>query len=408
MEQRHEQAQEQLDGLEKAREAADMRSRELERRIGEMPDETARAAEVLAEARKRHEEPLPADEPVGTAAAEALRRRAEERAAEVALALLETEREHAGIVGDVVLAELALAERRIDRAQKVEQRAAEALKTKRREHGLELVQRARDLQQAFAGRDPALVDLCDANVALAEEASGPDGVLVKLRATMDRQREVEARLAEVQSDYSDIQARLRLMGLTQGVGSLLLEERSRLPSGRAVEEQLAASRQALNDAQLGHLQLRDKGRQAREYGPDEHAALESMGAAEGGAGWGEARRDVRRILDLRRELLEEITKSYTRYQQVLSETIAVEQEFVVAVEEMTGFVDEQVLWVRNMPALSARDLQPGHPGPAGDGLATGRIRPGGRHPGGVPYASAAVHGDPACRRDSADLPIRDP
>lgn len=356
VEQWYAQAQERLGALAQAREAADTSSRELERRIGEIPDEAARAAEILAEARKQNEEPLPADEPVGTAAAEALRRRAAERAAAVALALLNTEREHAGIVVDVARSELALAERRIDPAQKVEQRAAEMLKAKRRERGLELVQRARDLQKAFAGRDPALVALCDANVALAEEASGPDGILAMLRATMDRQREVEAHLAEVQSDYGDIQARLRLMGLTQGVGSLLLEERGRLPLAPVVEEQLAASRQALNEAQLGRLQLRDKSRQAREDGPDQHGALQSMGVVEGEAGWGEARRDVRRILDGRRELLEEITKSYTQYQQVLSETIAVEQEFVATVEEVTDFVEEQVLWVRNMPALSARDL----------------------------------------------------
>ena len=350
-------AKDKLRALEQARELADARSKELERRIGEIPDEVSRAAESLTEARKQRDEPLPEDKPVGLAAATGLLRRAEECGAAATLGLLEIEREHAAIVGDVVRAELSVAERRIDHARRVEKHWSEALKTKRRELGLELARKAREMEKEFAGRDRALTDLCAENVVLAEDASGPEGVIALLRKALARRREVDTRLTEVQNDYKDIQARLRLMGVTKGVGGLLIEQQDRLPLKVAIEGELATSRRELNAAQLRSLQLREKSKEARRDGPTLQAALAALKVVPETPEWQAARHDAERILELRRELLTEVSESYTKYQSVLSETIAAEQELLKTVEEVSAFVEEKVLWVRNMPLLSLEDFR---------------------------------------------------
>ncbi len=147
------------------------------------------------------------------------------------------------------------------------------------------------------------------------------------------------------------------MGRTTGVGSLLIEQWEAMPLGRDIENQLAGNRSELNDAQLQSFQLREESKQARKEGPELQAIMETMGVAEDQPGWRKARRDARKILDLRRELLSEISQSYLRYQAVLSETIAAEQELLKTVEEMTDFYDEQVLWVRNLPPLDSESFR---------------------------------------------------
>ena len=357
VEQFHTVAKRTLGELTEARQLADARSRNLERRIGEIPDELSRAAQELAEARKLRDGPPPEDKPAGMATAKELLRKAESLCAAATLRLLESERENAGAVGEVVRAELTLAERRVDHAQKVEKLWSEALKAKRREQGLELVRKSLEMQQEFADKDEALRDLCAENLMLAMDASAPTGVIARLRVAVEQQRQTVSRLNQIQSDYKEIQARLRLTGVTKGFGGLLIEHRDRLPLRNAIEGRLAASRRELNEAQLRSLQLREKSRDARKDGPAMWAALRKMPVAPDTPEWRGARQAARRILENRRELLTEIAQSYTKYQRTLSETIATEQELLDTVDEVKSFVEEKVLWVRNMPGLGLDDFR---------------------------------------------------
>ena len=365
-------ARENLKAVEQAQELAEARSRELERRIAEFPDEIPGATQSLAEARKQCEEALPEDHPVGITAAEDLRRRAELHRAEAALRLLETEREHAGTIADVVRAELALVERGIDRAQKEEQRWSQALQAKRHDHGSELVRKAREMQQEFADSDPALRKLCAENVALAEGAAGPDGVAARLRVVAERHGRVEAQLGEIRDDYRDIQERLRLVGLSRGIGDLLLEHRNALPLGHALQHQLAASRRALNEAQLRRLQLREAIKRAEGHEPAQRNVLASMQVTEETPEGRSAIQAVKRILGFRHELLVESFRSYMEFRRVLSETVTTEQELLETVQDVSAFVDEQVLWVPNMPGFSLPEFRLS--GQAIRALNWGRIR----------------------------------
>jgi hypothetical protein len=202
-------ALERLRALEKTRDMADARSRELERRVGEIPDEVSRASKALTDARKRLEDPLPMDKPAGMEAAAKLRREAAVLGAEIALRLLEVERKHAGIGGEVIRAELALAEDEIEWAQIAEERAAKALKARRREKQFEFLRRAREMQNTFAEGNPTLAGLCTENADLAEKACGPDGIFARLHGAADQKRSVDVQLAEIQGNFRDIRARER-------------------------------------------------------------------------------------------------------------------------------------------------------------------------------------------------------
>ena len=357
VEELHRAAKAQLSALEQARDVVAARSKNLERRVGEIPDEVARAAQALAEAQKRQEGALPEDTPVGIAAATALLRMAEIQDAAATVRLLEIEREHAGTVGEVVHLELSVSEQQIDYARKVEKQWSEALEARRREQGLELVRKAQEMQRAFAGSDRVLKELCAENVSLAEEASGTNGVFSELRRTRERHRTTEGQLGRIKSDYTEIQARLQLMGLTKGIGGLLLEYRDTLPWRRSIESQLAASRSELNAAQLRSLQLGETSRRVRKGGPVLQPALKEMGLVEDTPEWRSARQNVQQILDMRRDLLTDILKGYSKYQGALSEAIAVEQDLLKTVEEVLSFINENVLWVRNMPVAGPRDIR---------------------------------------------------
>lgn len=342
--------------LQQAREPTDARIRELERRLGEIPDEIASAEQSLAEARKRLEE-TPPDDPVGMAAAKKMLRRAEANRATAALGRLQAEQQHAGVVGNVVRVQLAVLDRRIDHAQKVDKHWSEVLKAKQRTQSLQFLRKAREVQQAFAGKHRVLRDLCDETVALAEEATGPDGVIVRRRKVEARHQEVDAKVAEIQKDYEDIQAHLKVTGVTKTAGNLLIEQRRDLPRSSVIESHLAARRRELDDARLRSLQIRKMATEARKDGPDLLTALGKMEVAQDTPAWDAAQQDAQRILDVKHELLTELAKRYTAYQVELSDTIAAEQQLLKTVEEVASLVNEQVLWVPGMSTLSLGDFR---------------------------------------------------
>ena len=229
------------------------------------------------------------------------------------------------------------------------------MKAKRRERGLEYVRSARQLVNEYSNR-PVLRALCERNLALAEEASGGDGVISRLRAAMERRRSQEALLAQLKEDYVDMQARVQLVGQSQAIGSLLLAQLDTLPSRYILKNQLAASQQELTDAKFGDLELREQLRDARRDGPAMQQALSILVPKADGPEAQSVRRDLRRILAQREELLTELSHAYAAYQRELAACIAAEQGLLKVTEEFTVYIEERVLWVRSMPALGLSDF----------------------------------------------------
>lgn len=358
IERRHAAAKSKLSELQQAKEFTDTRNRDLGRRITGLPEELSRAMQVLAEARKQRDQ-APAEEslPGSAVAATALFHKAVVCRAKAVLRFLETERDHGATVTGVLRIEAQLIQRRMDHAGKEAEKLSEALATKRREQGLEMVRGAREMRQKFAERDPVLLELCEENVAIAEQASSPTGMIARLHKSQKRQAQIKAQLAQIQSDYEDVQARLRLTGMIEGVGTLLIEHKDRLPYLHRLEEWIDTSQKELNNVQLRRLQLREQDRNSRKDGPDMEGALARLRAEKDSGPWQADKRAVQSILESRRDLLGGGLKTCSKYLAALTETIAIEQQLLKTAEEMRDFIDEKVLWVPNMPALSLSDFQ---------------------------------------------------
>ena len=326
-------------------------------RLADIPDEVSRAKKRLNDVCKDGSSSLPEDSPVGFVAATKLLRDAAICEASTSLRWLEAEREHAGPARNILHEELSLSSRKIDRLKAMNQKLAAALRAKERKQGLDLQRQATTLQKQYADRHQVLQDLASENVALATQITSPDSVGVRLQEINTRIGLVQANLATLQIDYERMQARLQLTGLTDTIGNLLLEQRDSLLLRRALQARLAAHRTELPQAQIQSFQVHREYEMARRDGSVFLAAMKAMEFPEGTRERARAQADAWHILDLRRKLLMGIAESCTKYELRLSQTIAAEQQLLELLEEITSFIEEQVLWVRNMPPLRFVDIQ---------------------------------------------------
>lgn len=357
LEQLYSAAKERFDAAERERTKKANRIHEQERLTSELPDLMSMASAKLEKEKKLQNSPLPTDDPPGRARAEGTRRKAAIIAAETAITLHENERSNTSSLGGILQSELSLAQRNLDHAKSEEQHWLDVLKKKRKEQGFEWIKKTEDQMESFADKDPMLTALCLENIAFAKKASDPGGVIDCLRIASTRRNDISSLLTQLNTDFEDIQSRLHLTGMNKAVGNLLIQHRNALPQIRTIKVQLAESRQELNEAQFTSLQLREEIKKARRDGSILLDLRTNLKLEESSIEWFGIEKDASSILKLRRELLTQIAQVNAKYERELSETIVTEQDLLRTAENMQTFVDEEVLWMRNMPALGINDCK---------------------------------------------------
>jgi len=196
-------------------------------------------------------------------------------------------------------------------------------------------------KHALANADPAVRALADGNAALAGEIND---LTTKLDHLDEQQQAIEQRTEQVQQDYRSARQRLEAGALNRATGQVLIDEQQQLPDLRSLRAAADERSQAIADATLRQIQLRDELR-----------ALDDLDAyvEERLAKVPEQRRDsvrpqLRQQAERRRELLKQAIEVEDSWLRGLGELAFAAGQLMDAVSAYKDFLAERLLWVRSM------------------------------------------------------------
>ena len=167
-----------------------------------------------------------------------------------------------------------------------------------------------------------------------------------------------ATLAELEADFKNIQEKVRYAGNSSSIGLVLRKKRDELPDTRKCEQRIRFVARVMPEANLARMEFQEERTTLGDLDAaagDAIANLDRSLAASRGQQYLEE--TVRELLEKKRDLLDKLINGYDQYLTKLSELEIGNRKLVAKTEEVAGYVDERVLWVRSADVLgpSARD-----------------------------------------------------
>ncbi len=321
--------------------------RRTERRIA-TPQQAAAVREQI-EALSAAAAQAPPDEPAPLKSVRREWQSARERSLTLELALLDAELALDDARAAELTARRASASRDVAEAEKlVEERrgSVEAIRNRERQR---VAAEAREARRRQLAAHPALVDVFRRAADLAEERgslSDDAEEIVRLLAMLRAKRDSTRKELEGVRDLVETGA------LTERVGQRLRRGRDSLPDPRRYQAEITARRSRLQDVKLRLLELRS------EYGDaslgerlltDARARIESGADA---AQRSEIEQTAAEQLAALTAQAVELEQAYLRLLSELSEADALQRELIGLSNTFAALIDEHVLWIRSLPAIS--------------------------------------------------------
>jgi potassium-dependent mechanosensitive channel len=199
-------------------------------------------------------------------------------------------------------------------------------------------------------RPKIISQLATENKELAEERIK---IVAELNAVSKQASSTETELRDLNEKFSKAEANDKIDELSAVNGQLLREQQAKLPNLRVLRRN-SASREEIQSAVLLRLfDLNDLQSQLSNIGE-----LSDKLAAEAGDLGDDTRKEIRTLLEGKRELLEQLTDNYQEYSGKLATLHTNETQLIASTERYASFIAERVLWIRSCPPLSRADLSP--------------------------------------------------
>ena len=242
----------------------------------------------------------------------------------------------------------------------------EKLRERRREEAERAAQAAKEALLEATGASPGIrqfaEELAAENTALAEQRTGPEGILYKLDGVAQRLGEVNGLLKKVEADFSSVEKRVEAGSLTAALGVMLRHQRVDLPELTDRRVAIRARRQEIEGAQLKIIEFQEE-RQAVSDG--EGIVSDKMKGVDPSLRAYQRRRMeqlLRELLWTKRSSLQSLVNDYTTYFEKLMELDVRERALVDKVQEFASFIDERILWVRSAQPLREETISGVVPG----------------------------------------------
>jgi potassium efflux system protein len=222
------------------------------------------------------------------------------------------------------------------RRQEAERAAREA-----REALLEVTEASPEIRQ-FAE------ELAAETAQLAEQRTGPDGILEEIEAISARTGETKELLKKVQADFASVEKRVEAGRLSAPIGALLHQRRADLPDVGDRKRDIRARRDEIEKAQLKLIEVREE---RLEVSDVQSVVSKKMSGVDPSLPEYQRRRMERLLQELlwkKRSSLQSLLNDYTTYFEKLMELDAGDRELVDTVQEFDSFIDERILWIRSV------------------------------------------------------------
>ncbi len=255
------------------------------------------------------------------------------------------------------VAERDLYSKQIIQAKK-EVEAIEAILIEKRRLLAEQQQRdAEEATRAAKDKHPLLAALAEeVSLASQDHTDLQSQIDESLKQQLDRSKQ---KAADVKSNFDRAKEQISLVGLSDSLAVLLLDQWRRLPNLRTNRAALGGRKTQIGSVGLKRFQLEEALLALPDVGNQEELeawALEHYPEAaknvEKPAIWS----DVGALVESKRSVMLTLVADYNRLLKALGDLDFEENKLISLVEEYTGFLEERLLWIPSAPAVGVAFL----------------------------------------------------
>ena len=316
---------------------------ELPRRIEEARDAFAKERSQSAEAR---------EEPEVLAPARAMLARAKLAALEATLSALEGEKASYEAESELLVVDAQILERELANKNQELTLWRERVQAQRQLEAQRAAQQAaQEAGRAAVRENPTLRSFAAENAELAKTAERLAGRVSRTAADLEAAKKLRTNL---EARFREIQKRIDIARLTEAIGLLLRQEKSRFPNVRSYQARIEERQAILRDEQLAQIDIEERiAKLETTTGPALLANFEVSEVSEAGEAGEQAetiallREEAQRLLRSRADFLDGLRKNREQFISQLVELDTEEQVLVQKSLEYATFVNERVLWIRS-------------------------------------------------------------
>ena len=256
------------------------------------------------------------------------------------------------ILLSLITSERDLASREVSLQESLIKAWSGALQTRRQKEAIQARAVAELAKQQATGYPPAVQRQLENNVRWGQDLEK----LTHREAILDQTlKSVQDTLKGLEEEYALAQERVQNVVLTEATGLALREQRRNLPATHTFRVESEKRQLEMSEVREAQFEL-DRERQALT---DPEASVErvmqniSMTSPEG---LEKLKKEVRRLMLDRQDLLDKLQAAYRRYFKKLQEMEFSAQRLAVRAAEFADFLDAHLLWIRSSKAVGLEDL----------------------------------------------------
>ena len=309
-----------------------------------------KAAQVALEQAQQPTPPPAPGVPAAVAEAMRLRQAAAVRLAQARVAALEEELRGYEIRLRYASAQLRERQRLAGEAQQKVERLQALVLDRTSAAVAELNARLRSEAQAQAGAARPLQEAAAANVGLGEELARAVARLGDVRQLRDRDA---AARREAEESLRNTNERLKVGGLSEAVGLILLTERRKLKPAAVLARDLARLQTELAQARMRLIDLREMARALEDPGTEVQTELRRLTEGSDGPATG-LQAGLYRLLSTRAEILPRLIAAQTRLSEALGDAEQELRGLAATSQTLRLTLDERLLWTPSHAAVDGR------------------------------------------------------
>jgi potassium efflux system protein len=325
----------------------------LRNRPQTLRESVSKAKARLEELRQELNAAMPADEP-----SELIEARRLSLLAEQVKCQTEIRASEQGLAGNEVLMSLLSAERDLA-AREVTRRGAvvkvwqEQGQRRREQEAAKARTEAEQAKQRAYDLPPAIQAQLQINIKRSEELAR---VTEQEARVAQRLEQKQTLLKEIEEEYVLARKRVEAAALTQAIGLALRQQRQSLPELRSFRQNSAERQAMMSDLREARLQIDRERRELADLDAESDRIVSSLRLPlEGEIEL--MQKEVRQLLNDRRDLLEKLQAAYRRLFKGLQELEFTGQQTVSRAEAYAEFLDLHLLWMRSSKVIGLAYLR---------------------------------------------------
>ncbi len=271
--------------------------------------------------------------------------------------MLQLERLSRSVRLDLLVAERELAQQQLLDAEAVVSALRELIINRRKAEVQQARELANEAQRESVGKHAVIQRAARVNAEFSQ-------VLTDLNQETDqainRRDTVKAQFSALDKNYSRITTQLRIAGLNEALGEILLAESRSLPDTKQIGYRVKQRLRNASDARLQHFQVEDSLQDLDDL--DARADALIVGAMQDEPDrppgfWVPIHQELRTLLEGRRDLLRTLDDAYYRYLKALGDLELEQKQLLEKTRQYSGLLNENLFLIPSGPPVGLSWLQ---------------------------------------------------